>query len=1364
MVESYSTSIRDNNTIHGDVVGGNKYTIQFYVLASISNDRKVDWAYYRQQRQVRVEEPYKFLSYYDTTDADIFFGREVVSDLLVTKISNHKLILINGKSGSGKTSLINAGIIPQLIKKGYFTMVFRDYGYPTKTIKEGIESLENVNIDFMGSDTLLKCLRSMTQQTGRPVAIFLDQFERFFLHLPVDRRRQFVREIGECLNEINAQEMNIVISLRQDFYGHLAEFWKLPDFHTASYHHYLEPLSQSEAIDAIKKPLQSIQARVVYDSDFLETHLVPHLLQRSEGESNEQVEPVHLQIVCNQLFEKVRIRYHHQIQAGETIIVKEDIYQELGGVEGILQGYVDVILNQHYLREEQDEVKSVLKQMVTSGGTRVFKSAAEIAENLSLLQKQVEAIIQQLDSNRLIETILEEEGQERKYSITHEYVAQKINQWSTLNERELKLATELFERCLINWKIYRKNRIPRSQFKFLQKYKTYLLKWKPEGKQLFRESGWLYHGLNAVAIGLITGLLGFTGATLYNLRQAKLNEAQISLQASKASFDAGNKQVTALIHALKASKIQHHWLLQLWKPDGQLQTEIIKRLWLAHHQTPAHSLLWHNGWVNSASFSLDSNYIVTTSEDSTAKLWNLNGKLLKTLEHKGWVKSASFSPDGKYVVSASDDGTAKLWDINGELLATLRHEDKVNGVFFSPKGNYIVTTSLNNRVQLWNLNGKPLATLDRVATESISPCIAFSPDEKYIVTQSLGQTAKLWNFKGEELATLGHQGLVFSVSFSPDSQKIVTASADKTAKVWNLKGEQLATLRHQDRVLIAYFSPDSEKIATASEDGTVKLWNLDGTELATLQWYSDYSFSLVSPIEFSPDSQKIVTLEGKTAKMWNLKGELLATLEGQEERVDRVFFSPNGKKMVTTSRDAKVRVWNLNGELLEILQGHGALFNSASFSPDGNYLVTASDDHTARVWNLKEELVYLKNGNGHQDSVRTASFSPDGNSIVTASNDGTAKLWNLNGEVLATLDEKDIEVTDASFSPDSYKIVTVSNLRGYLWNLQGTRLKTFSGAYSVSFSPNGKYLVTASDDVTYLLTSDGEGLAALEGHEDKVLSASFSSDSKKIVTISLKDKTARVWNLNGEELVTLKHEGEVTSASFSPDSEKIVTASLDGIARVWNLQGKLLTTLEGHESGVASASFSPDGNYIVTASARVDLDNITFPSGDKTARVWNLKGKRLATLRHEGDVYSASFNPDGNYIVTASSDGTAKLWNLDGEELAIFKGHKNKNPVTSASFSPDSNSIVTTSSNGTAKVWNLKGELLVTLDGSQGTVYSDSLDLDEASFPALLELTAQACSSIGYFLKHFPDVEDLVEDLEDSDRNLCDGVPVPPEN
>jgi formylglycine-generating enzyme required for sulfatase activity/energy-coupling factor transporter ATP-binding protein EcfA2 len=482
--QSRSISFGDQAIVQGDVIGGDKYEIKFYALSSTS----VSWHQYRQEDKPSPEDPYKFLSYYDTTDADIFYGREVVSDLLAAKISSHKLVLINGKSGSGKTSLINAGIIPRLVEKGYFTIVFRDYGYPTNLIREGIHNLENVNIDLSHCQTLAEVLNQVRHESKRPLAIFLDQFERFFLNLPVQQRAKFTQEFGECLNQIQASAITFIISIRQDFYGNLGEFWDTsPEFNTESYSYYLKPLNKSEALSAIEKPLQRLYPNIIYDPDLLENQLLPQLLKGINEESHEQVEPVHLQIVCNRLFDEVRTRYQQQLEAGKRVFIKEKLYQELGGVKGILQGYVDVILDQ-FLPQEREEAKLILKQMVTSQGTRAFKSLTEISQQIGIAQTEIEAVLERLDRSRLIETI----PGEKKYSLTHEYLVQKVNKWSSIKELGIKKAQELFERCFANWRVYR-HLIPINQFKDIEKFKSHL-DFDSEKEKLFKYSRLRYYG------------------------------------------------------------------------------------------------------------------------------------------------------------------------------------------------------------------------------------------------------------------------------------------------------------------------------------------------------------------------------------------------------------------------------------------------------------------------------------------------------------------------------------------------------------------------------------------------------------------------------------------------------------------------------------------------------------------------------------------------------------------------------------------------------------------------------------------------------------------------------------------------------
>ncbi|MCU0544100.1 MAG: AAA-like domain-containing protein [Oscillatoriaceae cyanobacterium Prado104] len=280
-------------------------------------------------------------------------------------------------------------------------------------------------------------------------------------------------------------------------------------------------------------------------------------------------------------------------------------------------------------------------------------------------------------------------------------------------------------------------------------------------------------------------------------------------------------------------------------------------------------------------------------------------------------------------------------------------------------------------------------------------------------------------------------------------------------------------------------------------------------------------------------------------------------------------------------------------------------------------------------------------------------------------------------------------VNSVSFSPKGDAIATASDDKtAKLWDLQGNCLVTFTGhdysVNSVSFSPTRDAIATASDDKTAKLWDlQANCLVTFTGHNDSAISASFNPKVDAIATASI-DKTAKLWDLQANCLVTFTgHNYSVRNVSFSPKGDTLATASHDDTAKVWNLQGKCLATFTGHHDSVRSVSFSPKGNYIATASF------------DKTAKLWDLQGNCLVTFTgHNYLVNSVSFSPTGNAIATASSDGTGKLWDLQGNCLATFTGHHDS--VNSVSFSPTEERIATASDDKTVKLWDLQGNYLKT--------------------------------------------------------------------
>jgi WD40 repeat protein len=234
---------------------------------------------------------------------------------------------------------------------------------------------------------------------------------------------------------------------------------------------------------------------------------------------------------------------------------------------------------------------------------------------------------------------------------------------------------------------------------------------------------------------------------------------------------------------------------------------------------------------------------------------------------------------------------------------------------------------------------------------------------------------------------------------------------------------------------------------------------------------------------------------------------------------------------------------------------------------------------------------------------------------------------------------------------------------------------------SVSFSPDGKWVATASNEGTAdLWDVQGNHLVKVANHQGIVWDVSFSPNGKFIATAS-EDGTAKLWDLQGKQLAEFKgHQSPVRSISFHPDGELLVTVDASGVIKSWNLRGEEQVNIQAHQGIINDISFSPDGQFIATASE------------DKTAKLWNLEGNQIAIMPHENGVKGVEFHSNGQSIMTASYDGIARLWDLQGNQKVEFQGHYGA--VGDISFSPDGLSIATASTDGTVRLWNLQGNQL----------------------------------------------------------------------
>lgn len=322
----------------------------------------------------------------------------------------------------------------------------------------------------------------------------------------------------------------------------------------------------------------------------------------------------------------------------------------------------------------------------------------------------------------------------------------------------------------------------------------------------------------------------------------------------------------------------------------------------------------------------------------------------------------------------------------------------------------------------------------------------------------------------------------------------------------------------------------------------------------------------------------------------------------------------------------------------------------------------------------------------HQNSVYRAVFSPNGNCFLTVSG-SKVQVWNTtSGQAVCAALEHYKLVNHASFSPDGRRIVTASDDdAAFVWDAETGKqlpisMKHSSKVLHAIYSHDGRYIVTSSCDESARVwdSTNGHPITLPLKHRVTVGGASFSHDNRRVVTYSA-DGTAIVWDAVSGKSITppLRHHGFVVYACFSFDDRRVLTASWDNTARVWDaISGKPLTPPLVHLGCVEYACFSPDGSQIITASR------------DRSARLWDAStGLPISSpMKHDDGIDFASFSPDGRYIVTASWDNTARVWDASsGMPISAPLYHQDR--VVHANFSPDGRRVITASRDKSARMW-----------------------------------------------------------------------------
>src|SRR6478672_8299122 len=1173
--------------------------------------------------------PYKGLQSFEEADSDKFFGRQALTKKFVEFVTEHPLTVVLGASGSGKSSLVKAGLLPQLKKtqpNWRILSPIRPGESPFSALNSAIEN-ENlpellISNDLVSDKDLSETsTRAPSLEAGQTwlsllyklsawknfnshtkLLLVIDQFEELVtLSQDYQEQENFLKWLEKSLETL-PDWLRIVITLRSDFEPQFRDTALKPYWKTSRF--VVPAMTREELRQAIVAPAA---AKVMY---FEPATLVEQLID--EVAQMPGALPL-LSFTLSELY----FNYIKNVREGKRnnrAITQED-YEELGGVTRSLtqradSEYEELVKSD---RAYAKTIRHIMLRMVAVGGGELARRRV-LDEELIYPEpenQRVQTAIEQFCAARLLVKGRDTEGK-GYVEPAHDVLMrgwQKLIVWEREHQENLILQRRLTP-AAIEWKSKEKPRNFQEKIEPIVNFidssllscqnvldqinATVIKVWKRKPslqKRQEKQEEFLWDTnpyLKVLDEHLTYDENWFNKVEAEflqrSLRRRRNNlRRKISLIATAFAVTLGflfyqwNQNLQAQSRSLALSAEQ------LFSSERELDALI--------EAFKARKIMKQAVWVSS-----------NTQEEVVSALQSVIYRIRESNRfkgHKAAIHSISFSHDSQIIASASADNTIKMWKPDGTLLRILSgHTNEVINISFSPDGKIIASASADNTIKLW----KPDGTLFKTLTEhkDLVSSVSFSPDGQILASASGDGTIKLWKPDGTLLKTIQDKGPVSSVSFSPDGQTIASGSADGTVKLWKLNGSLLKSFPgHKARVMTVSFSPDGKFIASSSDDKTVKLWKPDGTLLKTLE---------------------------------------------HNASVFRVSFSANSQMLASSSADNIVKVWKSDGTLLKTLTGR-----MANFSPDGQILAFAGLNNAIELWKWNNPL--RQTLTGPADGVAGVNFSPKGEMLASASADKLAQLWKRDGTLVKTLRGHQALVYSVGFSPDGQMIASGSwDSTVNLWKTDGTKLKTLSGhkapVYSVSFSPNGQKIASGSYDTTVKLWKpDGTLLNTLSKHSGSVLSVSFSPDSKTIASASL-DKTVKLWKMDGTLLNSMKHEAQVYGVSFSPNGETLASASNDGTLKVWKTDGTLLKSWTGHRVAANSISFSPDGKILASTG------------DDKTVKFWKPDGSGIATLPgHTAAVRSLSFSPDGKTLVSGSDDRTMILWNLEGLELDALLKH-----------------------------------------------------------------------------------------------------------
>jgi len=1136
--------------------------------------------------------PYLGLRAFDESDRDLFFGRDELTAKLVSRfaVPNNRLLAVVGPSGSGKSSVIRAGLVPALrsgaipgSEAWYFTAMTpgpRPFDALAAAISRiAVNPIPNAAGEMRADPASLNGIVKRAVDPDSAVFLVIDQFEELFAQAqdPADCDR--ILELLAVTTTAAESCLRIVVGLRADYFDRPLAHPRFGEV-IGDAVESIAPLTASELEQAIIGPAR--QAGLTVETG-LEARIIADVMGQPGGL------PL-LQHALSELFD---------CRSGTTLTMAA--YETVGGVAGALARRAE---DTYTSLESAPAVatKAILLHLVAINDGGVTRRRVLRRELMSLggAHTTTAMVLDAFGSHRLLSFDRSPATGSPTVELAHEALIRawpRLHDWIDAGRSDLATQRRLGA-AATEWQAGDRDPsylltgsrlaqfeewVPSSTVAITPAERSFLrasisardAAAATEEERQQREQRLEHRSrtrLRVLVAVMACAVLAVGSLALLAARQA--DRAERNLGLSEALRLTAEAEEAILVDPELAVLLALEAVERAESVGEPILGETIEAL---HSALPAIRARASFA-AGTTAYSPDGTRLVATDPGTTLSGSNGTGgvtifdtatwETIRSLDgHTTRTFAAGYSPDGKLIATGDLAGSAILWDAGtGDQIVVLDTGPAlVSQIEFRSNGAELLTVNVAGSVRAWSPQGELLAEFrhDAVCTDA-----AYLPDGRIAVAvDDPGHGLYIWTDPAAEpVGPLAHPQGACAVEMSPDGRIMATGGSDGIIRLWDAAtlDPGLVLEGHGGRVCGLAFTPDGATVASASEDGTARLWNV-----AT--------------------------------------GEPLLDLAGHTAGVERIAIAPDGRHVATGSGDGTARIWEIapEGSREALTLAAGAPAVAAAFDPAGSRLAASFQDGSARIWDVATGRVVTTLA-GHTQALWEVAFSADGNSIVTVGQDGTARLWDAaTGATLHVLEGHSDQVFSAAFAPGGEYVFT-GGFDGAVraWD-------TATGAELGSIATGGRGVFGID------LTNDGTVLAA-------------GGDS---VTL---------WNsVTGELLHQIDDVGITTAVTFVAGDSVLLTGGADGSLRMWSLAGAptLFAELGGHNAAVTSIVADDAGSLIVSASSD-GVIKVRDPDGTER---FGIPGIDTPTIVDVTD--------DGTRLAIPAADGTIRVFLLDPEQL-----------------------------------------------------------------------------------------------------------------